>query len=120
MRRPADFGQDPEAEWRTARNLAEASLLALAYWQHLAACVINDRLRDSGASRKELAAALGVGTRMLGPKLNGTFPATADELFSWALAFDDVSVLAPPANRVADVLPPARGRHSYKRLGLHF
>jgi hypothetical protein len=120
MRRPAEFGQDPEAEWRAARNLTEASLMAHAYWQHLAACVINERLRDSGASRKELAQALGVGTRMLGSKLNGTFPAASDELFRWALAFNDVSILPPPVNRVADVLPKARGKHSYKRLGLHF
>jgi hypothetical protein len=120
MRRPAEFGQDPEAEWRAARNLAEASLMAHAYWQHAAACVINERLSDSGASRKELAAALGVGTRMLRAKLTGTFPATADEIFRWALAFNDISILPPPVERVADVLPPARGEHRYKRLGPRF
>lgn len=120
MRQPAEFGQDPDAEWRAARNLTEASLLAHAYWQHLASCVINERLMDTGVTRRELADALGVGTRMLGSKLAGTFPATADELFRWALAFNDVSVLPPPADRVSDILPPARGQHHFKRLGPRF
>jgi hypothetical protein len=120
IRRPAEFGRDPDAEWRTARNLTEASLLAHAYWQHLAACVINERLTDSGITRTELAGALDISPRMLGSKLNGNFPATSDELFRWALAFNDVSILPPPADRAADILPPARGEHRYKRLDPRF
>lgn len=114
--RPPLFGHDPDALWIAATDAGEAALLAEAYWQHLAAIVVRKHLDARTMTQREAAPLLGLSPGMLSAKLTGRYPATPAELFRWAFVFDDVSILPPPADTVAGLLPPrTRGgrKHRY-------
>ena len=115
--RPDLFGRDPDAVWEAATNAEEASLLAEAYWQHLAAIVVRKHLAARTMTQHEAAPLLGLSAGMLSAKPTSRYPATPAELFRWAFVFDDVSILPPAADTVAGLLPPrARGgrKHRYQ------
>ena len=116
---PSQFGIEPDPIWYAATNLLEAGRLVEAYWQHKAAIVVRERIASSALTQKDIAAQLGISVGMLSGKLNGRYPLGSDELFRWALAFDDVTLLPPSPDDVSQLLPARtanRKHHRFDRL----
>lgn len=106
LRQPRFFGRKVEAEWKAyGDDFTERARVAAAYWQHLAAC---ETLRVAGEKdwkMGDLAAKIGAHPDTLRRKLYGEGPATLDDVISWALAVDAVTVLPAPAD-MGRVFPP--------------
>lgn len=101
---PDFFGRRVDAEWKPYRA-AEKAKAAAAYYQHLAAC---ETLRVAGErdwSLTELAQRVGEKPDTLRRKLYGEGPADVDDIMSWALAVEAVTVLPAPAD-LGRMTPP--------------
>lgn len=104
LRDPALFGRDPEALWHQPANRDELALVIGAYWQHLAICTV--RAMYPVRSLEELARRLGTDNLVyLRRRFAGDFRVPINELCTWAIAFDDVSLL-PQFESAADLYPP--------------
>lgn len=105
LRQPDFFGRRVDAEWRSYSD-SDRAKVAAAYYQHLAACEVLRVAGEKDWSLTDLARALGVNADTLRRKLYGEGPATIDDVTSWALAVEAVTVLPAPAD-VGRMLPPS-------------
>ena len=107
LKQPRFFGRKVEAEWKAyGDDFTERVRVAAAYWQHLSAC---ETLRVAGEKDwrlGDLAAKIDAHPDTLRRKLYGEGPATLDDIVSWAVAVDTVTVLPAPAD-MGQVFPPS-------------
>jgi hypothetical protein len=112
------FGINPDAEWRPASELEPDELAALihAYWQHLAACSIRERfgrrsMQDVARQLYGRLVTFGLtdtavrGHEHIARLLNGTAAAPTHQLFNWAIALEDISILPQP-DSIEHLFPP--------------
>lgn len=100
---PSRFGNDPATPWDPPEGADRTEVIA-AYWQHLAACVVRAKFGPTAA--EELARRLGrESSSHLRRQLTGVYRVRFEDLITWAVALDDITVLPRP-DTIADLWPP--------------
>lgn len=102
LQHPEDFGVEVDAEWKLARTLGEAALLARAIEQHQLAVALKRKLRHARQHTPKLAEVLGTRRETLWRKLTGENPATENDLIIWTWLID------PPDGLGRRTIPPFR------------
>ena len=102
---PGQFGEDPDALWKPGSDFTETCQIAAAYAQHLASYEVRRVLAEQGQSAEWLAEQLGQNATQVRRKLDGDYPALAEDIIGWALAMEAVEVVHAPGS-VEDLLPP--------------
>lgn len=107
MVNPGLFGEDPDALWKPGSNFAETCQIAAAYAQHLGSYEVRRVLAERGETAEGLATQLDHNATQVRRKLDGDYPALAEDILGWAIALGTVEVIHAPRT-VDDLLPPAR------------
>ena len=112
---PRDWIEPPEAfvepdkgRWKKPTSAEGTIELMVAHYLSSACEVALEELRRRDMDRGDLGDLLGFDedqTRRLRRKLNGEFPATLEDLFTWAAVLGRPDILFAPAD-VSDMLPP--------------
>ena len=109
---PREFGRNLDAVWDTDKvKETRREIVAAAYFQHVAACLVYAKGKPEKKRVEKLAARVNVNADTFRRKLFGESPARFDELLAWAYEFG-VDVL-PSISSMSDVWPSYIGkRHS--------
>lgn len=98
---PTQFGRHPDARWRAYPDRERVEVME-AYIQHLAICELRSIFGHNLDT--ELARLTGDAPTYLRRRLSGEYRTTITDIYTWALAAGDISII-PPIDSIDDLLP---------------